>query len=396
MRFKDYEDYKNQKDALLKEAEDFLNAGKTEEYQSKADEVRELDAAFDTWKQEQTNLEALKGAPKAPVTDPTNRVDLGGGKQNDELEYRKQFMAYMLKGTPITMRNESATTTTTDVGAVIPNTIMNKIVEKVEQSGNILAKITRTYYKGGVTVPVSEAKPTAKWVGERETTDKQKKAVSSITFSYYKLKVQVAVSIIVDNVTMDVFEKTIAGNIAEAIIKALETAIINGSGTGQPKGILKETVPTGQNIDIAAGKSLSYADICNAEGKLPSGYDSGASWVMSKATFFSQVIGMVDANGQPVARVSAGINGKPEYRILGRQVEFSDDMPFFTGAKPSAKTVVAFIFRLQDYMLNTNMNVTVSRYTDQDTDDEVTKAIMLADGKVIDKNSLVTVTALVA
>ena len=71
-------------------------------------------------------------------------------------------------------------------------------------------------------------------------------------------------------------------------------------------------------------------------------------------------------------------------------------MPFFTGAKPSAKTVVAFIFRLQDYMLNTNMNVTVSRYTDQDTDDEVTKAIMLADGKVIDKNSLVTVTALVA
>lgn len=47
---------------------------------------------------------------------------------------------------------------------------------------------------------MSEAKPTAKWVGERETTDKQKKAVSSITFSYYKLKVQVAVSIIVDNV----------------------------------------------------------------------------------------------------------------------------------------------------------------------------------------------------
>ena len=71
-------------------------------------------------------------------------------------------------------------------------------------------------------------------------------------------------------------------------------------------------------------------------------------------------------------------------------------MPTFTGTKPSAKKVVAFIFRLQDYMLNTNMNVTVSRYTDQDTDDEVTKAIMLADGKVVDKNSLVTLTALAA
>ena len=56
MRFKDYEDYKNQRDALLKEAEDFLNAGKTEEYQSKADEVRELDAAFDTWKEHLKHL----------------------------------------------------------------------------------------------------------------------------------------------------------------------------------------------------------------------------------------------------------------------------------------------------------------------------------------------------
>ena len=144
MRFKDYADYKSQRDALLKEAEDLLNDGKTEEYKAKADEVRELDAAFDVWKQEQANLEALKGAPKAPVADPTNRVNLGGSQQDDELEYRKQFMAYMLKGTPITMKNESETTTTSDVGAVIPNTIMNKIVEKVEQSGNIQAKVTRT------------------------------------------------------------------------------------------------------------------------------------------------------------------------------------------------------------------------------------------------------------
>ena len=32
------------------------------------------------------------------------------------------------------------------------------------------------------------------------------------------------------------------------------------------------------------------------------------------------------------------------------------------------------------------------KYTDEKTDDECMKAIMLVDGKVIDKNSLVTVT----
>ena len=106
----------------------------------------------------------------------------------------------------------------------------------------------------------------------------------------------------------------------------------------------------------------------------------------------TEIAGMTDSNGQPIARVNVGLDGKPEYTILGRKVEFSEDVPGIAAAA-SADKVIAFIFRFADYMLNTNMGVNVSRYTDQDTDDEVTKAIMLADGKVIDKNSLVTITA---
>ena len=53
---------------------------------------------------------------------------------------------------------------------------------------------------------------------------------------------------------------------------------------------------------------------------------------------------------------------------------------------------MAFMFDFKDYVLNTNYAVTVKRYTDEDTDDEVIKAIELVDGKVVDKNSLVTVT----
>ena len=47
---------------------------------------------------------------------------------------------------------------------------------------------------------------------------------------------------------------------------------------------------------------------------------------------------------------------------------------------------------MADYVLNTNLNMTIKRYEDNDTDDMVTKAIMLADGKVVDKGSLVTIT----
>ena len=59
---------------------------------------------------------------------------------------------------------------------------------------------------------------------------------------------------------------------------------------------------------------------------------------------------------------------------------------------PTADTVVAFLFNPTDYVLNTNMNMTIKKYEDNDTDDMVTKAIMLVDGKVVDKNSLVTIT----
>ena len=36
--------------------------------------------------------------------------------------------------------------------------------------------------------------------------------------------------------------------------------------------------------------------------------------------------------------------------------------------------------------------MTIKTYEDNDTEDQVTKAVVICDGKVIDKNSLVTVT----
>ena len=391
-KFKNHEDYLSQRNEALATAEGHLEAGNMEEYQAAVDEVNAIDADYAEFAEQQANIQAMRDAVHIPnvLADNGSTAMMGGMLQdNSNKEYRMAFMNYVMNGTkiPASLMNVDSTTTTSDVGPVIPNTILDRIIEKIEATGNILAKVTRTYYKGGVTVPTSSAKPTATWTTERGTTDKQKKALGSVTFNYYKLKVQVAVSLMVSNITLDVFERTIANNIAEAIVKALETAIIAGTGSGQPKGILKETAPEGQTIEIKKGASVTYADLCSVEGALPSGYDD-AEWVMNKKTFMSQVVGMVDSNKQPIARMNAGIDGKPAYTILGRPVNFSEDMPNWS-ATVDADTTIGAIVRLEDYMLNTNMDVTVSKYTDHETDDEVTKAIMLADGKMIDTNSLV-------
>ena len=317
------------------------------------------------------------------------------GDKYGSMEYRKAFMQYVCRGEALPKEYRAdAVSKTTDVGAVIPTTVLNQIVEKLESTGMILTLVTRTAYKGGVAIPVSTVKPVATWVSEGKGSNKQNKDIKKdgmITFAYHKLRCAVAVSLEVDTMAMSAFETLLINNIVEAMTKAIEQAIIDGDGTGKPKGILQETPADGQTIDSAAP---AYADLINAEAALPQAYENGAVWCMSKKTFM-QYYGLTDANGQPIGRVNYGIAGKPERTLLGRPVVCCDYVKSYA-ATLAAGTAFAFLFNFKDYVLNTNYAMGVKRYEDNDTDDTVTKGIMLADGKVVDKNSLVVIQKLKA
>jgi len=396
------EKYMAQRASLLAEMKGFIEEGKMEDYAAKVKEVEALDKQWDEVSLANANVKALEDKTKAidlenkgvtvqmaKVIDTTNNV--ADDNIYNSIEYRKAFMNYVVNGTPIPAQfNIDANTATTDIGSVIPNTILDKIIEKMEATGMILPLLTKTSYKGGLSIPLSSVKPVATWVAEGGTSDKQKKPTGEVVFSYYKLRCAVSMSFETSVVALGAFEIAITNNIAEAMNKALEQAVISGTGIGQPKGILTETVVVGQNVDIAAAGDVAYATLVDAEAALPLEYENDAVWGMTKKTFM-KFIGMVDSQKQPIARVNYGIAGKPERTLLGRPVVLNNYMTSL-GATIAADTVVAFLFNFKDYVLNTNYNVTVKKYEDNDTDDQVTKAIMLVDGKVVDKNSLVTVT----
>ncbi len=394
--------YNAKRKQLMDEAQKLLDESKTEEAQAKMKEVEALDAKFEEEAKIQANLNALAGAQAQNPAAAAQSVNLTGSAKLQEAldvydtdDYKRAFMNYVLAGKkiPAELTNADANTKTSDVGAAIPTTTLQKIYEKIEATGMILPRVTHTSYKGGVTVPTSAAKPTATWVNEGAGSDKQKKALGSITFAYHKLRCAISMSLEVSITTYPMFESQFVANVAEAMVKAEEQAIISGSGSGQPKGIIKETVVTGQNIDIAAATTaLAYADLVKAEAALPQAYDTDAVWCMTKKTFFEQVVGMVDDNKQPIARVNYGMSGKPVYSLFGREVVLVGDyLPSFT-ASVTADTVFAFIFNFKDYLWNENLGMTFRKYTDNATDDEVTVALALVDGKVVDKNSLVTLT----
>jgi len=102
-----------------------------------------------------------------------------------------------------------------------------------------------------------------------------------------------------------------------------------------------------------------------------------------------QYYGLTDTNGQPIGRVNYGISGKPERSLLGRTVVCCDYVTSFD-TSVSVGTKFAFLFNFKDYVLNTNYNMGIKKYEDNETDDMVTKAVMLVDGKAVDINSLVT------
>lgn len=399
------EQYIAQRNSLLEKAQDLLNENKFEEFNSVKAEIEKLDSDFENAVKEQANLNALKDnavitdiqnksvtVPGARTIESTENNNLEKDDLTNSIEYRRAFMNYALKGSkmPQEFTNTDANTKTSDVGVVIPSTVLSKIIEKMEATGMILPLVTPTSIKGGVKVPVSTVKPVATWVNEGSGSDKQKKTVTYIDFGYNKLRCAISMSLEVDTISLDFFETTFINNVTEAMVKALEQAIISGDGSGKPKGILSETVTTGQNIDIAKTGSPAYKDLVDAEAALPLAYENGAVWFMTKKTFMAYA-GLTDSNGQPIGRVNYGIGGKIERMLLGRTVVCNDYMTNYA-ATVEADTIVAFLFNPKDYALNTNMNMTIKRYEDNDTDDMVTKAIMLVDGKVLDKNSLVTIT----
>ena len=389
-------------DIFLNESQELLNSNDTNAVKAKLEEISNFENECDEVNTLQANINAL--SKDNVITNIQNKgvnvvgtvLDSTESNTNDDmfasLDYRKAFMNNVLKGSEIPSQfvNADANTKTTDVGAMIPSTVMEKIIEKLEATGMILPLVTKTSYKGGVTIPTSSVKPVATWVAEGAGSDKQKKTTGTITFSYYKLRCAVSVSFETDNIALAVFETTLINNVTEAMVKALEQSIITGTGIGQPKGILAETPTAGQALTIAKAAEIKYADLLAAESALPLEYEANAVWCMSKKSFIA-FLGMVDSTGQPIARVNYGIGGKPERILLGRTVVLNNYVPSYLSTV-TEDTIFAFLFNFSDYVLNTNYQMTLKKYEDNDTDDQVTKAIMLADGKVVDVNSLVTLT----
>lgn len=306
-----------------------------------------------------------------------------------QMEYRKAFQQLVTRGTPIPAELRSdENTLTTDIPGALPTVLVNRIVEKLESTGMILPLVNKTSFAAGVSIPTSAVKPVATFVLEGASSDRQKKTTStSIVFTNFKLRCEISMSMEASTMALAAFEAAFERQVVEAMVKKLEGTIVSAAdGTTSPKGILAEIPASGQALEYNA---LTYNTLVEAEAALPQEYENGTVWCMTKKTFMS-FIGMVDSQKQPIARVNYGIGGVPERTLLGRTVLLCGNYMDSFSATLEVGKIFAFMFNFADYTLNTIYDLGVQRKQDWDTEDMLTKAVMSVDGKVVDKNSLVT------
>lgn len=309
-------------------------------------------------------------------------------------DYKKAFVEYVCRGIPmpadlrVPIKREAAVTGTADAGAVIPTTLVREIIQKLESYGNIYAKVTKTNIQGGVAIPILSIKPEATWVGEKASDSQKLSADEKVTFSYYGVECKIAQTLLASVVTIEEFQKLFVPLATEAIMKALEKAIIKGDGTTQPLGILTDTRV--KTVVTMAPEDMTWNGWHRMKAKIKKSYRKGC-FIMAQSTFDEKIDGMEDKNGQPVGRTNYGVNGEETYRFMGKDVETVEEelLPYYEDA--AVGDVFAIFGDLKDYVVNSNLEMQVVKWIDHDTNEVKNKVIMIVDGKIADANGFILI-----
>jgi HK97 family phage major capsid protein len=123
-------------------------------------------------------------------------------------------------------------------------------------------------------------------------------------------------------------ESWLTGKYAKAFGLLEGTAFLNGTGVGQPKGIV--THSTAGNINhVPSGNAnfiLDFDCLINAQDALLDQYQGGASWLMTRG-MFSTLRKIGDAIGHYL--IEPDIAKQPQPTLFGKPVYFMYNMPTY-------------------------------------------------------------------
>lgn len=390
---------------LVKRSEESKNV---EELRSINADITAVKTDIDSFKSMIKSLEEEETRAKNPI--PLREKT----KQETTMNYKTAFKEFVQKGTPIPaelITNEmrsainsfreqrvAGTTPLADITALVPTTVMDEVVRTAKTGvyGQLFDRVRKTNIRGGVRYPLSNLVATFNWATEGVCPIGEKAGTANtfIEFGSYIGLAQINTSIVASIEAEPVFYNELTKLIAEAFLKAIDYAIVNGSGNGQPLGITKDERVT--NV-----VSLTNDEVTNwkAWEKIVQAIPlskRGGHIVLPIGTIDKYLRTLTDDNNRPLffdnsltlANMQAnGIEG----RFDGQNVLAVENDILKNFDEANVGDVIGFYAPLYDYAINSNLQFAISQFRDELCLQDITRGMIICDGKPLDTTGMILI-----
>lgn len=312
--------------------------GETKRISEIEKEVDGLNAAVDA----ERRAEAVKAKINAQKQEE-KRADVPAGVQasgeqdgNVTEAEKRAFASFIQSGgqIPAETRAGEQNITMGNNGAIIPVSIADRIISKVNEICPIMNGATRYSVKGTLKVPVwgdteNGHNITVGYQEEFKKITADAGAFTSIDLSGHLIGSLVLIGkSVINNSQVDITSFAVS-EIAKKIAEFNEKELLIGTENKIEGALATKTVVT------ANGAAAVTADeLIDLQAKIPTIYQANACWTMHPDTFV-HIKKLKDANGQFLMMSNTGnITNSFPYVLLGKPVYLSDNMPkMAAGAK---------------------------------------------------------------
>ena len=318
------------KNDLITRAEETLNKAKAEKRELTEAEAEELAEIRDNVRRIMKTLE-LKGEFDKMEGKELEKEALPKDEAKTEVEIEKEeneeraFDNY-IRGI-VNTRDTAYNMTVSDNGAVIPQTIANRIIKKVYDISPILQRSTKYNVKGKLELPfydVSTQTITVAFASEFQDLTSSIGKLDSIELSGYLAGALSLVSrSLINNAQFDIVA-FVVDVMAYDISRFIEDTLLNGKGSVTGLSNLSNTKTT------ASGTAVTSNELIEAQAQVKDVYQDNAIWIMSPATR-TAIRELKDNYGRYLLQDDISLPfGKS---LLGKPVYVSDNMPDMSAGK---------------------------------------------------------------
>ena len=334
--------------ALQEQMERIVEVADAENRAMSEEEMGNFDAAEKEIKAIDETIEREERARNLERKDP-----ISGGRDEDQAEERA-FADYVM-GKVTELRTGEQNITVGNNGAIIPTTIANRIIKEVKDRCPIFEKSTIYNVKGNLKVPVWGKANTTHDIAvgyQTEFTEITADAgkFTSVDLGGYLAGALTLIGRSVENNGSFSVVDFIVKQMAEEIAAFLEKELLNGTDDKATGALSTTTVMT-----AASATAITADELIELQSKVKQAYQSGACWTMHPSTF-TAIKKLKDGNNRYL--LQDDVTGEFPYRLLGKPVYLSDNMPVIAA---SAKSILYGDYSGLSVNMRENISIEVLR-----------------------------------